>query len=77
MLCPGSEILAVHLPRDIAAPSCALPPVAPGRAFRGGLSREAIRTALAQAGDNRSLAARLLGVDRRTLYRNMARLDMD
>ncbi|HML62284.1 MAG TPA: helix-turn-helix domain-containing protein [Solidesulfovibrio sp.] len=30
--------------------------------------------ALREAGDNRSRAARLLGVDRRTLYRNMERL---
>jgi DNA-binding NtrC family response regulator len=39
-----------------------------------GLTREGILQALAQAGDNRAKAARLLGVDRRTLYRNMDRL---
>ena len=74
VLCPGAEILAGHLPREISAPSCELRPTESMRAFRGGLSREAILAALAQARDNRSLASRMLGVDRRTLYRNMARL---
>lgn len=46
---------------------------ATGRGSRG-LTREAVLQALAQAGNNRAKAARLLGVDRRTLYRNMERL---
>jgi PAS domain S-box-containing protein len=36
-----------------------------------GLSREAILEALERSANNRAMAARLLGVDRRTLYRNM------
>jgi sigma-54 dependent transcriptional regulator, acetoin dehydrogenase operon transcriptional activator AcoR len=76
VLCPGAEILVAHLPREFSATSCALPPLSTRPASRGGLTREAVRTALAQAGDNRSRAARLLGVDRRTLYRNMARLGL-
>jgi DNA-binding NtrC family response regulator len=36
--------------------------------------REAILEALARAGNNRSLAARLLGVSRRTLYNKLEEL---
>jgi transcriptional regulator of acetoin/glycerol metabolism len=73
VLCPGGEILPRHLPAEIASPWCEMPEAKPPRPFRGGLSPESIRSALAQAGNNRSRAARLLGVDRRTLYRNMAK----
>jgi two-component system response regulator AtoC len=38
--------------------------------------REAIREALQRAGNNRSLAARLLGVSRRTLYNKLQELDV-
>ncbi|TMA30438.1 MAG: hypothetical protein E6J88_05780, partial [Deltaproteobacteria bacterium] len=34
--------------------------------------REALQEALTRAGDNRSLAARLLGISRRTLYSKLA-----
>jgi len=75
VLCPGGEIAASHLPRDLLSPACPLPAAATRLPVRGGgLTREAILEALAAAGDNRSQAARALGVDRRTLYRNMARL---
>jgi len=74
VLCPGGEILPAYLPRELLAPSCELPPRALQHSLRGGLSREAILAALREAGGNRSKAARHLGVDRRTLYRNMARL---
>ena len=43
----------------------------PGYAPRRGLTREDILAALERSHGNRALAARLLGVDRRTLYRNM------
>jgi PAS domain S-box-containing protein len=74
VLCPGGEIRPGHLPRELSAPSSLPPPAEALRPFRGGLSREAILAALREARDNRSLAARRLGIDRRTLYRNMARL---
>ncbi len=77
VLCPGGEIRAVHLPRELSAPPPAPVPAASLRPVRGGLSREAIQAALRETGDNRSKAARILGVDRRTLYRNMARLGID
>ena len=76
VLCPGGEILPSYLPRELLVPSCRPLPMEAVRPYRGGLSREAITEALRNAGDNRSLAARRLGVDRRTLYRNMARLGL-
>uniref|UniRef100_I2Q3E4 PAS domain S-box n=1 Tax=Desulfovibrio sp. U5L TaxID=596152 RepID=I2Q3E4_9BACT len=74
VLCPGGEIRAGHLPRELSAPPLAPAPAEAVRPYRGGLSREAIMAALREARDNRSLAARRLGIDRKTLYRNMARL---
>jgi transcriptional regulator of acetoin/glycerol metabolism len=41
-----------------------------------GLTAADIDAALAKAGGNRAQAARLLRIDRRTLYRNMARLGL-
>ncbi|WP_243311448.1 PAS domain S-box protein [Fundidesulfovibrio agrisoli] len=46
-------------------------PAAPFARPQRGISREDIESALTRAGGNRAKAARLLGVDRRTLYRNM------
>ncbi len=79
ILCPGGEIVSAHLPADLlrfdqgqASPRLsALPPSR--RGAQGGLTRDDLLRALAHAGDNRAKAARLLGVDRRTLYRNMAK----
>jgi len=43
----------------------------PARSYHRGLTREDILDALSRTAGNRAKAARLLGVDRRTLYRNM------
>jgi DNA-binding NtrC family response regulator len=56
-----------------------------GRAIQGGTLQEAIdrstaerlRGALAECGDNRAEAARVLGIDRTTLYRLMKRLGIE
>ncbi|MFP5259812.1 MAG: PAS domain S-box protein [Acidobacteriota bacterium] len=74
VLCPEGEIQAAHLPRELLSPATRPAVLEPPRPWRGGLTREAIDGALRQAQGNRAQAARLLGVDRRTLYRNMARL---
>jgi PAS domain S-box-containing protein len=79
ILCPGGEITLAHLPADLlrfskGQPATRLAPLpALRRGQAGGLAREDISRALIQAGGNRAKAARLLGVDRRTLYRNMAK----
>ena len=74
VLCRAGEIEPGHLPPDLLAPAPRRDVDAPAPPRRGGLTREAVLGALREAGDNRSRAARLLGVDRRTLYRNMERL---
>jgi len=81
ILCPGGEITAQHLPADLVrfgqglmrGHSLAWPAPAPAHhhGSKSGLTRDDVLRALAHAGDNRAKAARLLGVDRRTLYRNM------
>ena len=79
ILCPGGEITLAHLPADLVrfskgqGPARLTPNPAPRHGQRAGLAREDISSALIQAGGNRAKAARLLGVDRRTLYRNMAK----
>lgn len=82
ILCPGGDITLAHLPADLLrfSQGQALPRFEPDEPKPGpgsrGLTREAIGQALVQAGDNRAKAARILGVDRRTLYRNMERLGL-
>ncbi|MHC1699485.1 MAG: sigma 54-interacting transcriptional regulator [Humidesulfovibrio sp.] len=84
ILCPGGEITTAHLPVDLqtSLPAGLLRPLsprpgpaapAPARPGSRGLAPDDITQALAQAGNNRAKAARLLGIDRRTLYRNMDR----
>jgi len=83
ILCPGGDILSEHLPPELAHGQRAdwkgelvsrsgLPePLFSGFSRRQSLSREDILTALRSSANNRAKAARLLGIDRRTLYRNM------
>ena len=80
ILCPGGEIQTVHLPHELAnGPSPHESPEQPahralsprGHIQQGGLTREDLLDALERSANNRAKAARLLGVDRRTLYRNM------
>ena len=84
ILCPGGEIDLSHLPQELRRSSipadlrARIPPLPlPGVRDYRGLSREAIIDALHTATNNRSKAAKLLGVDRRTLYRNMAKHAID
>ncbi len=81
ILCPGGEITAAHLPGDLLRFRQARPMSITGRGpsprvGSHGLTRESILDALDQTAGNRAKAARLLGVDRRTLYRNLERLGL-
>ena len=79
ILCPGGEICPAHLPADLLKPFSPrlvhAEPTLPRPGSRG-LSAQDILSALASAEGNRAKAARLLGIDRRTLYRNMDRLEL-
>ena len=70
VLCHGGTITLQHLPADIRASDAA------GTRAAGGESRrpvgpEDILRALAKTGWNKSKAARLLGIGRRTIYRKI------
>jgi len=69
---PGlSRLDALRSPGDGGAPADLTL-----EAGRRRTEREALRTALARAGNNRTLAARLLGVSRRTLYTKLEEHDL-
>ena len=68
----GERIDVADLPGYLRVPSA--PPILDLAARRREADRQAIREALERAGNNRSEAARLLGMGRTTLYRKMNRL---
>ena len=74
----GGSILAQHLPPQIMGPVPAARPEASGTASLNQLSnqseREAIVSALAKTGGNKSKAAMLLQIHRSTLYKKMESL---
>jgi DNA-binding NtrC family response regulator len=65
----GNEISTVDIARELVPAESAQ---AVSSQVRQGASREELEAVLAKAGGNRSLAARLLGVSRRTLYNRLA-----
>ena len=67
LLCPGDYITCRELPAEVAGAADA--PAVPLRNPAG--EEERIRRALAMAGGNKSQAAKLLGVDRKTLYNKL------
>lgn len=67
---------SVPVPKPILPEEDAPAPV-PEKHKRGSLTRDDIFLALEQCNGNRSEAARLLGITRKSLYRNMERLGMD
>lgn len=79
----GAGVVERELAREAARfGSGSVPPPAPstGRSLgeqRHELERGAVVEALARAQNNRSLAARMLGISRRTLYNKLAELGLD
>ena len=72
----GGEVHALDVERDLerVKPAGAVESAASLGERREEAERRAVQEALARAGGNRTLAARLLGVSRRTLYNKLAEL---
>jgi len=75
----GNVITASDVNREFdraARPNAASPPSSSLQTTRATAERDAVEEALSRAKGNRSLAARLLGVSRRTLYNKLAQLGL-
>ncbi|HMK61750.1 MAG TPA: sigma 54-interacting transcriptional regulator [Dissulfurispiraceae bacterium] len=68
ILCSGGEISKEHLPKEF---SQVMHVNSEGRVHKTKVSREAILDAISRNGGNKAKASRELGIDRRTLYRNL------
>ena len=84
ILCDGGLITVEHLPIGVGRPGAELRPVQaePGTPIASGVSlkgveRNLIAKALQEARNNRSLAARLLGITRSQLYSRMQKHGLD
>lgn len=90
ILCDGANLLVEHLPEELvktyrrspALGAAADRPLAQEQLQNNGMAspskdeRQQLLDALEQAGGNKSKAARLLSIDRSTLYRKMKRLNI-
>lgn len=76
ILCPEGMLRRRHLPEYLLAgkPFPSPEPAARGKA--GNVERRRIVAALRRCGGNKTRAARLLGMDRTTLWRKLKRLDL-
>jgi DNA-binding NtrC family response regulator len=68
-------VLPENLPPELRTPSGARPPAPPARMSLEEMKRWYVAQALDEAGGNKARAAEMLGIDRRTLYRILARED--
>jgi len=72
--CQNGFIDVAHLPDELAPPRAAPTPGTNIRAAHDLLDAQAIRTALAENDNNRTAAARSLGIHKTTLFRRMKKL---
>jgi PAS domain S-box-containing protein len=77
LFCPGGKISREHLPGEILEVSRSGPVARVSAAPHEELTQERIERAIKEAGGNKSKAADVLGIHRKTLYRKMHRLGMD
>lgn len=82
VLSPGSSVSLQDVARELASRThLSMAPEVPDsgglQQTRRSAEREAVLQALRQAQGNRSLAARLLGVSRRTLYNKLSELELE
>jgi PAS domain S-box-containing protein len=76
ILCREGFIEIAHLPDDLTAHAASTPPASSGRAAHDLLDSQAIRAALDRNHDNRTAAARELGIHKTTLFRRMKKLGL-
>jgi two-component system, NtrC family, response regulator AtoC len=76
VLCDPPRIRAADVERELGRSRPAPSGVVKLDTRRREAERDALREALSRAGNNRTLAARILGVSRRTLYNKLAELDL-
>ena len=76
IMCQEGRIGLEHLPDELTAHGVSKSAVSGIKAAHDLLDAQSIRTALAQNKDNRSAAARSLGIHKTTLFRRMKKLGM-
>ena len=76
IMCPEGRIGLEHLPDELTSHGVCKPAVPSMKAAHDLLDTQSIRTALAQNNNNRSAAARSLGIHKTTLFRRMKKLGL-